>query len=205
MAIAEHTQGMHTLNVLLGSEARAAILRWFFLHRGQEILLRELAEACGLSVTPVHRQLGKLEQIGLIESRMIGNSKAYRLNEGFPGLKALGELVTATVGAVPLLKEALAPLDVKVAFIFGSVAQGRETVKSDVDLIVIGDVAGPALSEAIWSVEEQLGREVNQVHYGAAEFSEKATAPSSFLSHVLGEPKLFIIGDEDALRELAQA
>lgn len=204
MAIAEHTQGMHTLNVLLGSGARAAILRWFFLHRGDEILLRELAEACGLSVTPVHRQLGKLEQIGLVESRMIGNSKAYRLNEAFPGLTALGELVTATVGAVPLLKEALAPLDVKVAFIFGSIAEGTETPKSDVDVMVIGDVAGPALSEAMWGVEEQLGREVNQVHYRVPRFVEMAKDPSSFLTTVVSGSKLFIIGDEDALRELAR-
>ena len=205
MSTALTSSGQRTLEAVVGSEARAALLGWFFLHPGQEGLLRDLARACKLSVTPVHRQLERLVEISLLESRMIGNSKAYRLREHFPGLQGLADFVKSTVGLVPLLQEALADLDIEVAFIFGSVAAGTDTPESDVDLFVVGEEGGLSLSEALTHVEHEIEREVNPVHFSRPDFAEHMQNPSSFIDKVLTSPKLFIMGDESGLRTLAQA
>ncbi|MBX7255688.1 MAG: nucleotidyltransferase domain-containing protein [Candidatus Hydrogenedentes bacterium] len=43
-----------------------------------------------------------------------------------------------TSGLVDILKEHLDSEAIQVAFVFGSVAQGRERAESDIDLMVIG-------------------------------------------------------------------
>jgi predicted transcriptional regulator len=70
------------LAILFGSEARAAVLACLFTRPEEEIFLRDVARHCGMAVTPVYRQLQKLEQIGLVESRMLGKARAYRLHKG---------------------------------------------------------------------------------------------------------------------------
>jgi len=72
-----------------GSPARARVLTWLALHPEEPVFLRDLARQCGLSVTPVHRQLGKLEEIGLVESEVVGNARRYRLSPRFPALGAV--------------------------------------------------------------------------------------------------------------------
>jgi hypothetical protein len=47
-----------------------------------------------------------------------------------------------------------------------------------------------------------LNREINPTVYSIREFSKKLRG--NFLKTVLAEKKLFIIGDEDVLRELGQ-
>ena len=48
-----------------------------------------------------------------------------------------------TAGPADVLREALAPIGgkIRVAFIFGSVAQGKERATSDVDVLVVGSAS----------------------------------------------------------------
>lgn len=204
MSLATITANRHLVE-LLGSRIRACVITWLFLHPDEQVFLRDLAAACGVAVQPLLRQMQKLERLGLVESEIVGRARSYRLRAHFPEREALSKLVEVTSGVMPLLREALERLPIQVAFVFGSVAEGTEGPQSDVDLMVIGEVSGPDLHQAIWEVETKVGREVNQIHYAPTEFAEKAQAPSAFLSKVLRSPKTFVIGDEDGLRELTGA
>jgi len=195
--------GQRKLSVLFGSEARAAILTWFSLHPGEEVLLRDLCAQCGLSVTPVHRQLRKLEEIGIVQSRIVGTARAYKLRSDFPGLSSLGELVKRTAGIAAMLDDALGDLPIEVAFIFGSVANGTEGPGSDVDVFVVTDVPSLDISSRFFDVEGDLLREINSVTMTPDEFAERMASPSAFLMNVMRLEKIFIRGDEDVLRRLA--
>ena len=197
------TWGDHALHALLGSEARARILTYLFMHPDSDVFLRDLARHCDLSLTPVHRQMQKLESIGLVHSQLVGKASAYRLASDFPARDALADLVARTTGLIAMLVASLAPLDVQVAFIFGSVARGKDQAPSDVDLFVIGNVSGLDLSEALAAVETRIGKEVSSVHFAPDEFRERMRQPSSFLTVVMRETKLFVKGDDDALHRLA--
>jgi predicted nucleotidyltransferase len=154
--------------------------------------------------TAARREVGRLEGFGILRSEQIGRSKRFHLVEGSPLLPGLRELVRRTVGLIPELERKLADEPAEVAFVFGSLALGQDTGESDVDLLVVGDVDPVRLSRMCAELEGELGREVNLVSFGVEEFRERMRAPSSFLSSVLRQPRIFLRGDDDALRRLAQ-
>jgi len=91
-----------------------------------------------------------------------------------------------------------------VAFVYGSVAGGVQTAKSDVDLLILGDAALAEVVPAARIAEQRLGREVNPSVYPVREFRAKLKAGNSFLKRVLAGPKLFIAGDDHELERLAR-
>ncbi|MDF1543392.1 MAG: nucleotidyltransferase domain-containing protein [Anaerosomatales bacterium] len=106
-----------------------------------------------------------------------------------------------TEGLGDLLQERISPLeDVSVALIYGSVARNTEDARSDVDLLVIGDVSPPVLDEALMEAEGLLGREINATLLDINEWHERVARKQAFAMDILRQPKVFLIGAEDDLR-----
>ena len=99
---------------------------------------------------------------------------------------------------------ALDPLRRKInlAFVYGSVARSTETEQSDIDLMVVGRVDFGTVVSKLSEAQKTLSREINPTVYSVKAFRDKLQG--NFLKTVLSERKLFIIGDEDVLRELGQ-
>lgn len=105
-----------------------------------------------------------------------------------------------------ILRDALAPLAkrIRIAFVFGSMAQGKERGGSDVDVFVIGRVSFAAVVGALSPLRARLGREVNPVVMTAAEFAVQRAEKDRFIARVMKEPKLFVIGTPDDFGQLAE-
>ncbi|MFQ6032593.1 MAG: nucleotidyltransferase domain-containing protein, partial [Candidatus Zixiibacteriota bacterium] len=88
--------------------------------------------------------------------------------------------------------------------IYGSIATGEETAKSDIDLLVIGKISFDQLSRAIGKAEKELKREINPTLYPVREFKEKLRQKNHFLRSVLKSKMLFLIGSQDDLARLAK-
>jgi len=103
-----------------------------------------------------------------------------------------------------VLVQALAPAAhlLRVAFVFGSVAQGRENAGSDIDVMLIGELGFRQAVTLLHPTRSVLGREVNPKVFAQAEFVSKAPV-EAFLLDVLAKPKLFLIGNAHDLEELA--
>jgi predicted transcriptional regulator len=71
------------LKMLFTSNTRLKLLDHFFNHPFRSFYLRELQRTLDESLTPLRRELGKMEQIGLLQSRREGNQKYYALNREF--------------------------------------------------------------------------------------------------------------------------
>lgn len=82
------------LKVLFTSKTRIKLLDHFFNQPLRSFYLRELQRTLGESLTPLRRELGKLEQIGLLQSRREGNQKYYSLNREFPLYQELQGIFT---------------------------------------------------------------------------------------------------------------
>jgi predicted nucleotidyltransferase len=113
----------------------------------------------------------------------------------------LAEVFRKTSGLVDLVRAALAPLAgrISVAFIFGSIAKGAETASSDVDLYVIGDAGFAEVVGILSGLRERLGREISPVVATRKDFRAQRKSKERFVTRVLGEPKLFVIGSADDL------
>lgn len=149
----------------------------------------------------VHRQLTRLAQGGLVTVQRIGNQKYYGANHESPIFHELHGLVLKTVGLALPLEEALAPLAKKIsaAFVYGSIAEGRDTVRSDIDLMVLASrLDYPSLMLALESAEKRLNRTLNPHLMTPAEWKRKLVAGNPFVTKVRARPKIFVIGsDED--------
>jgi len=150
-------------------------------------------------------ELGKLAEVGLLKREKRGNQQVYSADTNGPIYTELASILRKTSGLADVLVQALAPAapQLRVAFVFGSVAQGRETAGSDIDVMLIGDISFRQAVELLHPTQALLGREVNPKVLSADEFSAKApTEP--FLADVLAKPKLFLIGNAHDLEELAR-
>jgi predicted nucleotidyltransferase len=149
----------------------------------------------------VHRVLTRLAATGLVSVTPSGNQKHYRANEMSPIFTELHGLIVKTVGLAAPLQAALAPFadQISGAFVYGSVAKGSESTRSDIDLMIIGDgLDYAALYQALQPAEATLGRVVNPTIYGVKEFNRRKRT-EGFVERVLHQPKLWVIGSDHAI------
>jgi predicted nucleotidyltransferase len=195
------------LEMLFTSKARVEILKLFFLSSSERHYMRQVAALTGQPIRAVQRELERLEGAGLLESHRDGNRKYFQANRSSPIFSVLRSLLVRTAGIGSamrehLLKEAHA---IQVAFIFGSYAQGSEGATSDLDLMVVGEIAARDLANMLKPAREAIGREVNAVIMHEEELCQRVEQEDNFVMNVLREAKIFLIGGEDELREIAGA
>jgi predicted nucleotidyltransferase len=173
-------------------------------HVGESFYLRQLARDTEIALGPVQREIRQLVDAGLVARKIVGAQTLYSANQQSPVFAEIKNLVAKTVGMHDVLYEALDPLRKKInlAFVYGSVARSGEAEHSDVDLMVVGKVDFSAVVSKLADAQRTLNREINPTVYSVKEFRGKVRG--NFLKNVLAEKKLFIIGDENVLRELGQ-
>jgi predicted nucleotidyltransferase len=150
----------------------------------------------------VQRELARLEVAGLVTVSRVGRQKHYQANKTASIFPELRGIVLKTFGLRDVLLAALSPLegDIAVAFVFGSTAKGTDTATSDIDLMVVSDrLTYGELFGALEAASEQLARPVNPTIYTSAEFVQRMDEGNPFVREVLGRPRIWLIGEDDAL------
>jgi predicted nucleotidyltransferase len=192
------------LQNLFSSRVRVALLTHFFTHPDEPFYARELARRLDAHYNAVWRELNNLEALGLLTSERQASIKVYRLDRAFPIYEELKRIVLKTTGLGQVLRQDLGRLgSVEWAFVYGSVAAGIEDLRSDIDLMLVGQVDLMALSEVVARLEEQLGRAINYVVVSSHELMDRLAEGEPFLANVLAGPKIMLIGEENGLREAA--
>jgi len=99
------------------------------------------------------------------------------------------------------IKRALSEFEPRIysMFIFGSSARGDQTLDSDIDIVVIGDVTLKELIPGLKRMEQELGRQVNAVVYSQSEWTERRRERNPFVEQVFEGQKIFVIGGQDEL------
>lgn len=132
---------MAMLHKLFSSKVRIELLSTFFLHPEKSFYLRELERITGEDYKNVSTELRNLESIGLLTSSKSGNLKYFHVNPGFLIYSELKSIFFKIRGAPALLKQVLSDdRDIEYAFIYGSFAGGTENDRSDIDLMVVGEM-----------------------------------------------------------------
>ncbi len=193
-----------SLSGALFAKTQRRVLGLLYGNPGRSYFANEIVRLADSGTGAVHRELATLEAAGLVTVSRVGNQKHYRANRASPIFEELRGIVVKTFGVADVLREVLAPLAAKIraAFIYGSVAKGNDTATSDIDLMVISDAVTYADLFAFASnAEARLGRQVNPTVYTPRELRQKLAAGNAFATRVLEQPKVFVVGSEDGLRE----
>src|SRR5947199_5354899 len=162
----------------------------------------ELIRDAGTGSGAAQRELAKLEESGLLVARRIGHQKHYQANAASPLFSELRNIVLKTVALVEPLRAALKPLSsaIRAAFVYGSVAKGTDQSGSDIDLMVVSDsLTYGEVFAALERVTRTVGRKVNPTVYAVAEFSKRARTENAFVTRVLEQPKIWVIGSDNDL------
>jgi len=161
----------------------------------------ELARRMGVPSSSLQRELHTLSDAGILKTHRQGRMAYFQANAQSPVFADLRGLLLKTAGLVDVLADALQPLAAKIqrAFVYGSIASGEARMDSDIDLMIIGDVAPAELALPLRKAREQLGREINPTVYTEAEFTRRRAAKDHFLTDVLTKPRLPVSGTVDDL------
>ena len=190
------------LSDALFTATQQRVLGCLFGQPGRSFSISELIQTTGAGSGAVQRELARLSGSGLLSVEQLGKQKLYRANPASPIHDEIVAIVRKTFGLAMPLRDALMPLADRLhaAFVFGSVAKGSDTASSDIDLMLVSDALTYAdAMAALHPLMERLGREINPTLYTLAELRKRIAEGNSFVTRVLAQPRLWLIGNDDAL------
>ena len=194
---------MNILSEILSSKVRAEVFRLLFGLNDDALHVRCIERKTGFAIGTIQTEMKKLHRLNLVLKKRDGNRLYYRANQQHPVFSEIQALVIKTVGLLDVLKSALADENgIRVAFVFGSIARGSEKAGSDIDLMVIGNIRLRTLTRLLRGLTEKLGREINPYILSTKEFNLRKSENEHFVTQVLKDSKLFIIGEEDDLKTM---
>ena len=187
----------------LFTKVQQRVLGLLFGNPARSFYANEIIALAGSGTGAVQRELGRLEAAGLVTAKRLGNQKHYQANAAAPVFEELRGLILKTSGLADVLRAALAPhaQAISAAFVYGSVAKKQDTAASDIDLMVISDSLSYAdLFASLEDAIKRLGRPVNPTVYSKQDLKKRIKQSNAFVTRVLAQPKLWLIGGEDELR-----
>lgn len=187
------------LTPFVRSDAVGAILAETLGHPGREFSLAELSRRTGASGPVVHREVGRLIDGDVLRDRRQGRNRLVRANEEHPLFVLMRDLIAATYGPIPVLRELFEGIDgVEQLLIYGSWAARRAgqggAFPNDIDVLVVGSTPRRTLATVATAAGERLDVPVNITRLGREEWD--ADAPSSFVSTVRSRPIVDVLTGE---------
>ena len=177
------------------SQHQAELLMWLMLHPEQEYGVSDLAARLGVPLSTLHREVVRLDEAGLIESRTLGRNRMVRANKDHPAASALTQLLEVTFGPKAVIAEEFAISGAAQVLIFGSWASryaGQAgPPPNDIDVLVVGKVDRADLYEAADRAHARLGIEVNPVVRTAEQWGD----PSDALVSQIKESAFLVVLD----------
>lgn len=178
-------------------KVRQRVLSVLFRTPDRSFYANEVISLAQSGTGAVQRELANLAQAGLITVTKLGNQKHFQANAQSPLYAELRSLVLKTVGLADVLRNALAPMaaGIRSAFVYGSMASQQDTAKSDVDVLLVSQTLSYAdVFAALESASQQLKRNINPTLYTPDEFARRLNQDQAFITRVMNQPKIWLIG-----------
>lgn len=194
----------NSLTNVLFSKVRQRVLGLLYTQPEKDFYTNEIIRHTQMGTGVVQRELEQLLSVQLIVVQMIGNQKRYQANPSSPLFHELRSITLKTFGLADVLRETLKNFQdkIQIAFIYGSIAKQSDTANSDIDIMIIGnDLTYSDFFNSVIQAESTLGRKVNPTFYTPKEWAKKIKEKNNFVSKIINQPKIFIIGSEDELKE----
>lgn len=184
------------LEALFRSRVLVKILGFFAKNPEAEAYLREISREVDEPASAVRRELDRLTELGLLQARMQGNHKYFRIKEGLPILADLKGLFLKTDGAVDFLRTSLHGFEgIQLAFVYGEFAEKQEVIIPEINIAIIGFTNKDKLEKTIKGMGSKLGRRINYIHYEPDEFRKMLEEKNPSLGGVLSGEKLVLVAN----------
>jgi predicted nucleotidyltransferase len=166
---------------IIGSEKCMQLLKFIVYLPEGEFYQSEISRISGLSINTSKKWLGLLVEYGILNKTKKAGHIVYNLDLEHPFVKQLKILMN-----IARAYEAIRNLSSEnfEVYLFGSVARGEDTEKSDLDILIIGAIDNNTLVELADKINKVSGREVNPVRFNPMEYAELSRKDKAFYEHL---------------------
>ena len=185
------------LEDLIVSRVRVKILQLFFLSLGKIFHVRDIVRKIDEEINAVRRELAHMEKIGLLSKERRANRLFYMLRKDYPLYFDLLELMVKTKGlGQDIIKNKSKLGKMKFVMISGVFARQVPKTGNDVDLLVVGKIVLPELSQIVRKEEAKRETEINYTVMSEEEFEFRKRRRDPFIIDILKGSRIMVIGDE---------
>ncbi len=193
---------LSSLKGIIVSDSRIKLLQVLFYRPGEMYYVRQLTRLTKSKLNSVRRELENLKQAGILGSEWRANKLFYWVNKKHCFFQEILSLVLKTKGlGKELVKNRQKLGKIKFIVFSGGFARNLIPQEKEIDILIIGKVVLPELSALIKAEEKLRGREINYTVMDEKEFSFRKKNRDPFLTKVLLQGRLMIIGDEQEMVE----
>lgn len=189
------------LEDIIISRVRVKILTIFLSNPGKIYHVRDIVRKVEEEINAVRRELAHMEKSGMVAKEPRANRLFYQFRKDYPLYFEIAEIIAKITGlGGSILKNKAKLGKIKFAMLSGSFLHAQ-TKKSatDVDLLVVGSVVLPELSQMVKAEEVKREKELNYTVMTEEEFTFRKRRRDPFVLSVLQGSKIMIVGDEEEL------
>lgn len=132
-----------SLDKIIGSKAKVKILKYLFGHQAS-MSENELAKVVKVSVMTINRLMKELRDFNLVSMERVGNANVWSANKESYAYIALSKVINELSGLPSPIEHLKATVSGNIpkglgkkVILYGSVAQGKSRVNSDIDLFIL--------------------------------------------------------------------
>lgn len=191
---------------LFGSKTRVKLLHMFYTNPNRSFYVREITRKVGEQINSVRRELGNLQQIGIIKSDTSGNKLYYEVNQGFkhyePMRKIFTDLNTSREKSIKEENDLAYRIRelgaIHLALLSGIFVRERS---APVDMLIVGDVNRNKLEKLMNELEEEEGESIRYTVLSKEDYEYRLDLNDRFLTLVLESKHTVVIDNLSKLDE----
>lgn len=187
---------------LFVSKVRVKILQLFLTSKDDLMHVRDIVRRVDEEINAVRRELARMEKFGMVSSEWRANRRFYKFRKDYRFYPELLGFVTKSTGlGGGIIKNKASLGKIKYAIMAVRFAENKESGAEDVDLLVVGQIVLPGLQALVADEQTKRDKEINYSYMDEAEFNFRVKRRDPFILKVLTQPRIMIVGDENALME----
>ena len=189
------------LEDIIISRVRVKLLELFLTNPGMIFHVRDIVRKVNEEINAVRRELAHMEKAGMVTKEQRANRLFYTFRKDYPLYFQLMELIGKTTGlSMSIIKNRAKLGKIKFVMLSGRMLRGLlPHSQSDVDLLLVGDVVIPELTQIVKAEEARRGRELNYTVMTEDELEFRKRRRDPFISSIFEGSRVMVIGDEEDL------
>jgi predicted nucleotidyltransferase len=180
------------IDIVLSSKTSWKIMGYFFSRPWKKHYLREICRNAGTNPNTTFRLLKTMQKMGLFATEKVGRTITYSINKDNPYIRKLLELyhedkieyLAEFKIYVNRLRRKIHDIDPVSIILFGSVARGKASKYSDVDILFITEKKSKR-NEKIENIFKPYSRYVQFVYFDRNEFRKEYNKGNEFIINIL--------------------
>jgi hypothetical protein len=189
------------LEDIIISRVRRKVLELFLTNPGSIFHVRDIVRKVSEEINAVRRELAHMEKAGMVTKEQRANRLFYTFRKDYPLYSNLLELIIKSTGlGWEMIKRRAKLGKIKFVMFSGRFIRGMIPKNAnDIDVLIVGNVVLPELSQLIKAEEGIRGRELNYTVMTEEEFDYRKRRRDPFIVSILEGSRIMIIGDEEEM------